>query len=210
MSLQMTILLTGGVVVGVTLLALLIIASPRLLRSYVISTGQPARAIILEKRLGRWATYSKEDGGNLLAQQLILKLQVHPPQGAPYVAEDKFMAKLIDLRRLNEGCDVQVRIARNNPQRVVCLPETVAASPNAPVAARAGLAMANFAEQASRGGPAGAEQAVEALRAQGIQARPMAQEDPKAKLAKLKEMLDSGLITPQEFEAKKREILARI
>ena len=88
MSLQMTILLTGGVVVGVTLLAVLIIAMPRLLRSYVISTGEPARATILEKRLGKWATYSKEDGGHLLAQEVILKLQVHPPHGAPYVAED--------------------------------------------------------------------------------------------------------------------------
>jgi len=38
----------------------------------------------------------------------------------------------------------------------------------------------------------------------------MAQEDPKAKIAKLKDMLDSGLITPQEFEAKKKEILARM
>jgi hypothetical protein len=210
MSLEMTILLTGGVVVGVTLLAVLILAGPRLLRSYVISTGAPARATILQKRLGRWATYSKEDGGNMLAQQVILSLQVYPAQGAPYVAEDTFMAKMIDLRRLNEGCDIQVRIARNNPQRVVCLPETVAASANAPVAARAGVAMANFAEQVARGGPAGAEHAVAALQAQGIQPRPLVQDDPKAKIAKLKEMLDSGLITPQEFEAKKREILARM
>jgi hypothetical protein len=39
---------------------------------------------------------------------------------------------------------------------------------------------------------------------------PVALDDPKAKLEKLKEMLASGLITQQEFEAKKKEILARM
>lgn len=36
------------------------------------------------------------------------------------------------------------------------------------------------------------------------------QEDPVAKIKQLKEMLDFGAITPEEFEAKKREILDRI
>ena len=201
-----------GLISGIVLLVLLIFGLPPLLRYYVKSTGEPAKATILEKRFGRWIMYSgSEYSRNVSAQQVILKLEVHPTNGMLYIAEDKFMAKAMDLLRLNVGCDIQVRIARNNPKRVVCLPNTVVASSNAPVQARAGLAVANFAEQVSRGGLAGAEQVREALQAQGIQAvLPITQDDPKAKIEKLKDMLDSGLITQQEFETKKREILAKM
>jgi membrane protease subunit (stomatin/prohibitin family) len=36
------------------------------------------------------------------------------------------------------------------------------------------------------------------------------QEDPKAKLKQLKEMLDDGLITKEEYEKKKQDILSRM
>ncbi len=38
----------------------------------------------------------------------------------------------------------------------------------------------------------------------------MPQDDPKAALEKLKEMLDAGLINQQDYEKKKAEILARM
>ncbi len=206
------LLLVGGLIAVVVLIMFLIFGLPPLRRYYVRSTGEPATATILEMRLGRWAMYSGgEYSHNVTAQQVILKLEVHPTNGAPYVAEDKFMAKAMDLMRLNEGCDLQVYIARNDPKRVVCVPSSVTASAQAPVAARAGLAMANLAEQASRGGSTGAQQVLEALRAQGIQATPpIAADDPQAKLEKLKSMLNSGLITQAEFESKKKDILARM
>jgi len=205
-------LLFGGIIIGFVLLIFLIFGFSPLMRYYVRSTGTPARATILGKRSGRWVSYSgSEHNGSVTAQQVILKLEVHPDNAMPYIAEDKFMAKALDLMCLNEGCDIQVYIARNNPKRVVCLPDTVVASPDAPVQARTGVALADLAKQISRAGPTGAEQVIEALRAQGIQAAaPLAQPDTKAKLAELKGMLDSGLITQQEFEAKKKELLARM
>ncbi len=202
-----------GILIGIIALVLfLMFGLPPLIRLYVRSTGTPASATILERRFGRWTAYTGgEYNHSVSAQQVILKLQVRPPNEAPYVAEDKFMARAMDLMRLNEGCDVQVVIARGNPKRVVCLPETVTASANAPVSARAGLAMADFAEQASHGGRVGPEQVMQALRAQGIQPRPpVTADDPKAKIEQLKEMLNSGLITQAEFESKKKEILARM
>ena len=146
----------------------------------------------------------------MVSQKIILKLEVHPSNGAPYIAEDRFMAKSMDVMRLNEGCDVQVSVARNHPKWVVCLPETVTASPNAPVQARASLAMADFAEQVSRGGSTDPQQVMEALRARGVRTSTLAApDDPKAKLEKLKEMLTEGLITQKEYEAKKAEILSK-
>jgi hypothetical protein len=207
-----TMLFVAGLIGAIALLVFLFFGLPPLLRYYVRSTGQPAKATILQIRFGRWTVHSGgEHSQNVSAQQVILRLEVHPPNDAPYIAEDKFMAKALDLMRLNEGCEIQVFIARNNPKRVVCLPNTVTAASNAPVAARAGLAMASFAEQASRGGLVGAEQVLEALRAQGIQpAPPVAEDDPQVKIEKLKDMLNSALITQAEFESKKKEILARM
>ncbi len=216
MELAGVILLVGGLIGGVLLLVFLIYGLKPLIRWYIKSTGEAARATILDVNMGKWVVYSgSEYSGNVQSQQVILKLEVHPNNGAVYVAEDKFMARAMDLMRLRQGCDIQVRIASNNPKRVVCLPETVTAPAGSPVQARAGLAMADFAEQVARGGSFGTEQVMEALRAQGIvpaamPSMPGVQGDPKERLAKLKEMLDSGLISPQEYEAKKQEILSQM
>jgi len=130
----------------------------------------------------------------------------------PYVAEDRFMAKAMDMLRLNAGCDIQVRIARHNHKRIVCLTETLTAPSNAPVEARSGLAMADIAVKVSRGEVTGTQQMLDALKAQGIFPAEQVVEpgNPKAKIEMLKNMLDNGLITQQEFENKKKEILARM
>ena len=197
---------------GILLILFLFLGLPPLLRMYVKSTGKRASATILEKHYGRGSVYSGSSyNHNLIAQKVILKLEVHPADAAAYIAEDRFLAKSMDDMRLNVGCDLQVSIARNNPKRVVSLPETVTASAYAPVQARAGLAMANLAEQVAHGGSAGPEQVMAALQAQGVRTvTPPTADDPKAKLEELKELLNSGLITQQEFETKKAGILARI
>ncbi len=203
-------------IVGIVFFILfLFLGLPPLLRMYIKSTGERTLATILEKRYARGTIYSgRGQNSNVIAQNIVLKLEVHPINGATYIAEDRFMAKSMEIMRLSEGCDLQVSIARNNPKWVVSLPETVTASPNASVQARAGLAMANFAEQVAHGGATGPEQVMAALRAQGVRPytppAPSTQADPKAKLEKLKEMLNSGLITQQEFETKKAEILSKM
>lgn len=185
---------------------------PPIIRWYIKSTGQRARAVILEAHSGRGAIYSgSEYNHHLVAQKMILKLEVHPTNGATYIAEDRFMVKAMDLMKLTSGCDVQVYIARNNPKWVVSLPETITASPNASVQARANLAMANLAQQAAHGGGMSPQDVMNALQAQGLHTHPMSStDDPKAKLEKLKDMLNSGLITQQEYDIKKNEILANL
>jgi hypothetical protein len=213
MDSQTISLLVWEIIGGIALLVFLIFGLPPLMRYYVKLTGEPARATILEIRFGRWTAYSGSGSSqSVTAQRVILKLEVHPANAMPYTAEDKFMAKAMDLLRLNQGCDLQVRIARHNPKRVVCLPDTLTASSSAPLEARGGLAMANLAEQVSRGKVAGPQQVLDALGAHGIFPAdlPVTPADPKAKIEMLKNMLDSGLITQQEFEDKKKDILARM
>ncbi len=196
----------------VLLVVFFVFILPWLMRAYIKSTGEHTKAVLLETRMRRGAMYSDgEHNQSLVAQNMTLKLEVHPRGGAPYIAEDHFMVKAIDLMRLTPGCEFQVAVARGNPKRVVCLPETITASANAPTQARANLAMANLIENASHGGSMSPQDVVNALHAQGVQTASMSQQDdPKAKLEKLKEMLSSGLITQQEYETKKVEILAKM
>jgi hypothetical protein len=73
------------------------------------------------------------------------------------------------------------------------------------------VAVANFAQKVARGEAASGQSVMETLQAEGVRTRPMAaSDDPKLKLGKLKEMLTAGLITQQEFETKKAEILAQM
>ncbi len=185
-------------------------------RSIIISNGNHARAKILGKKLGNWTMGSDgHDGRNVTAQQVILKLEVHPDDALTYVCEDKFMAKAKDLVMLNEGCDIQVVISKSNPMRVVCLPETVTASLDAPVQARAGMAMADLIDQAAHGQVPTTEQVLASLQAQGVKTTSFVDNssqpgDPKTALTTLKAMLDAGLINQQEFDTKKKDILGRM
>jgi hypothetical protein len=194
------------------LVALLIVAFllmyllPVLTRQIIKSSGELANAVILEVNHGKNAVYSGDR--NLTAQELIIKLEVQPANGPAYQAQDRFMANTLDMMKLRAGCDLQVRVSKSNPAKVVCLPETIRASANAPLESRASLAMASLV---ANNGKASPEDVRKAFEAQGIRQRPQPEaDDPKAKLEKLKDMLDSGLITQTEFEAKKADILAKL
>ena len=241
MTLNGIIFMVVGILLLVGLTMFFIYGLEPLKRSILKSSGQPATAKIIGKQFGRWVTYSgSEYSSSVSSQQIILKLEVHPPAGVAYIAQDKFMAKAMDLMRLNEGCMIQVYIDKHNPQRVVCDPKTVTVSANSPAASRAGLAMADLVGQFSQGGAVpSTDQVLDALKAQGLNVTPpvipanyasmvppniptsyasmvppvipgMGQDDPKTKIEKLNEMLTAGLITQQEFDAKKKEILARM
>lgn len=100
-----------------------------IVRWYIKSTGAPARAVILELRFGDLEMYSGGDqyghGGRLTSKQAILKLEVHPNNGATYTTEDRFWVSASFVSQLTPGRELQVVIARNNPQRVVSLLETL-------------------------------------------------------------------------------------
>jgi hypothetical protein len=236
MDLQGVIILVVALLVVIGITFFLIYGLNPMIRSSIKASGIPAKAKILEQRLGRMAVYSGDEYSNTVSsQQVILKLQVYPPNGAPYIAEDKFMAKALDLMRLTAGCELTVYIAKGNPQKVVCDPKTVSASLSAPVGARAGMAMADLASQTTWNSVPDLNQVMDALKAHGVQGVPPvmpgmppavpgypqnipgyppsipgAQEDTKAKMENLKAMLESGLITQQEFDAKKKDLLDRM
>ena len=108
----------------------LILALPSLSRAVVRSTGQPAEAVILARRTGAGQVYGANQA--LVAQELVLSLEIHPAAGAAYQAEVRAMVSLTDAARLEPGCIVQVRIARNDPRQVAVLPETSRPGPNVP------------------------------------------------------------------------------
>jgi hypothetical protein len=208
----MDILILIGIPVLLVLVFVVIglaIAFPYISRALVKSTGTPAEAVILSKRDGKKAVYGSER--SLIAQEIILKLEVHPTAGAPYETEIRYMAGVMDAMRLEPGYIVQVRVARGNPSNVAVLAETSRPGPNASNVARAQVAVANFAQKVARGEVASGQSVMETLQAEGVHTRPMAApDDPKLKLEKLKELLAAGLITQQEFETKKAEILAQM
>ena len=145
-------LLAGGIVFLTVLIIFLLVGLQPLMRAIIKSTGTPARARILDRSIGKWVmTDGNEYSRNVTRQLITLKLEVHPQDAITFITEDKFMAKPEDLMKLNAGCDIQVMIAKDNPERVVCLPETVTAPVDAPARARAGVAMADIVEQALQG-----------------------------------------------------------
>ncbi|MBI5296254.1 MAG: SHOCT domain-containing protein [Chloroflexi bacterium] len=204
------------ILVGIPLLLVAIfvviglaIAFPYISRAVVKSTGAPAEAVILSKRAGKGAAYGSNR--SLIAQEIILKLEVHPAVGAPYETEIRYMEDVMNAMRLEPGYIVQVRVARGNPDNVAVLAETSRPGSNASNLARAQVAVANFAQKVARGEAANGQGVMETLQAEGVRAHPMAaQDDLRARLEKLTEMMTAGLITQQEFETKKAEILAKI
>ena len=127
----------GLIILAVILLAFLgffiYIGVPGMIfRWYIKSTGEPARAIILERRMGDLEMYSGGNeyghGGQLTSKQVILKLEVHPNNGANYVAEDRFWATPFSITQMTPGKEMSVVVARNNPNRVVSMPETIVAA----------------------------------------------------------------------------------
>jgi hypothetical protein len=160
-----TVILT--IIIGIFLVIGLIISlnfgMKLIRRSMVKSSGQQATAIICGKQYGRWVTYSRlEHMEGVSDRQVILKLEVHPIAGVPYIAYDKFMAKRDDVSRLNEGCLIQVYIDSRNPQNIVCDPKTVTTSTetlskygvgiDGADSVRADIVMADIANQVALGG----------------------------------------------------------
>jgi len=155
------------------------------------SNGTQARAKILEVRKAGWGWYA---GGqysqSLVFQPIKVKLEVHPNNGAPYIAHDRFNAKPKDYREnIKPGVEMQVAVSSFSPQWVASLPETIVTT-----------------------APAWTNNSSSRKHAVKASVNPMQQEDYDAseKLEELKDMLDSNLITPQDYEKKKAEILAKM
>ena len=93
---------------------------------FIKANGDTAKAVILEMRDAGWGWYAgSRYSETLIFQPVRVKLEVHPNNGAPYIAQDRFNAKREDYRyKLKPGIEMQVSIARFNPQWVASWPET--------------------------------------------------------------------------------------
>jgi hypothetical protein len=179
-------IVVAGLVIG-ALYYLWVFLTP-LLRKWLIKlNSERGKAIILEvKEIGNGYIVRSNMTSTYTVQPVRVKLEVHPNNRAAYIAYDRFKVKgRIDLP---VGGEMQVEVSRFNPHWVVALPETTTHVGGQ--SQKQGISPGIFGiSSMSSGQPAN---------------------DPKAELGKIKEMLDSQLITQQDYEKKKDEILAKM
>jgi hypothetical protein len=152
----------------------------------IMKNGTPAKAIA--------KGFAEPVPGDRFAMQILL--EVHPPSGAPYEVQYVFPSTRMKAA-LTVGMELPVKISAEDPQKVAvqwdAQQASIAAAGGDMAAVMDGMqsTYGNVADQAMRDAQA---------KAKG--------EDPAEKLKKLGQMRDSGLITAEEFEAKKKDLLA--
>ena len=152
----------------------------------VIKNGVPGKAIV--------KGFAEPVPGDKFAMHI--PLEIHPPSGAPYTIDYVFPTTRMKAA-ITVGMEIPVKLLPDQPERVAVQWDAQQAS----IAAAGGdMAAVMSGMQATYGGVA--DQAMRQAQANA------AAEDPTAKLQKLSQMRDSGLITEEEFAAKKKEILA--
>jgi len=93
---------------------------------FIKANGETAKAVILESKDAGWGWYSgSRYSQSLVFQPVKVKLEVHPANGSPYIAQDRFNANHKYYRFIQPGAEIQVSIASFNPQWVASWPETV-------------------------------------------------------------------------------------
>ncbi len=151
----------------------------------VLEKGVPAKAVV--------KGFAEPLPGDRFAMRI--PLEVHPPQGAPYQVDYVFPTARMKAP-MTAGMEIPVKLLPDQPERVAVQWDAQQAS----IAAAGGdMAAVMGGLQATYGGVA--DQAMRQAQANA------AAEDPAAKLQKLAQMRDSGLITEAEFQTKKKEIL---
>jgi hypothetical protein len=133
--------------------------------------------------------------GDRFAMQILL--EVHPPGGgAPYEVQYVFPSTRMKAA-ITVGMEIPVKVHPEDPQRIAVQWDAQQAS----IAAAGGdYAAVTQGMQSTYGNVA--DQAMRDAQAKS------ASEDPAEKLKKLGEMRDAGLITSEEFEEKKKDLLA--
>ena len=205
---------------------------PILTSDRLLKRGKPASATVLQV----WDTGVTIDEFDI---QVGLLLEVRPPGHPPYQVKTKALVPRIQPTLYQPGMVVQVRYDPKKPKKVAIegigprVGSGAAASPTVmmsagtvnyqgkaytsvddlPPEARAKYekAMSALADKDGNGipdileGVLGNISVVQAGQSTGVP-----RTDPAEKLRKLEEMLDESLITRQEYEAKKAEILSRM
>ena len=154
----------------------------------ILKSGTPGKAVA--------KGFAEPVPGDRFAMQILL--EVHPPSGTPYEVAYVFPTTRMKAA-ITVGMEIPVKVHPEDPQRIAVQWDAQQAS----IAAAGGdMAAVTSGLQATYG--SAANDAMEAAKANA------AAEDPAAKLKKLTEMRDSGLINDEEFAAKKAELLAEM
>jgi uncharacterized protein YukE len=151
----------------------------------VLEKGTPAKAVA--------KGFAEPVPGDKFAMHI--PLEVHPPSGAPYNVDYVFPTTRMKAA-VSVGMEVPIKIHPEDPSRIAVQWDAQQGS----IAAAGGdMAAVTQGLQQTYGGVADA--AMREAKAK------QAAEDPTTKLKKLGEMRDAGLISSEEFDAKKAELL---
>lgn len=165
----------------------------------VLEKGTPAKAVA--------KGFAEPVAGDRFAMHILLT--VHPPSGAPYDVDYVFPTTRMKAA-ITVGMEIPVKIHPEDPQRIAVQWEAqqgaIAAAGGDSAAVMQGLQQTygNVADDAMRQAQA-AGTPMPVPPPPG--AAPAGDDDPAAKLEKLGQMRDAGLITSEEFDAKKAELL---
>jgi uncharacterized protein YukE len=151
----------------------------------VLEKGTPAKAVA--------KGFAEPVPGDKFAMHI--PLEVHPPSGAPYTVDYVFPTTRMKAA-VSVGMEVPIKIHPEEPNRIAVQWDAQQGS----IAAAGGdMAAVTQGLQQTYGGVADA--AMREAKAK------QAAEDPTTRLKKLGEMRDAGLISSEEFDAKKAELL---
>jgi len=154
----------------------------------ILKNGTPAKAVA--------KGFTEPVRGDKFAMQI--PLEVHPATGEAYQVNYVFTAARMKAP-ITAGMEIPIKIDPEDPQRIAVQWDAQQAS----IAAAGGdMAAVTSGLQATSGNAA--NEAMEAAKAGA------AADDPATKIKKLGEMRDAGLITNEEFDAKKAELLAEM
>jgi Short C-terminal domain len=154
----------------------------------VLEKGTPAKALA--------KGFAEPVPGDRFAMHI--PLEVQPPSGDPYEVDYVFPTTRMKAA-ITVGMELPVKIHPDDPMRIAVQWE---AQQGAIAAAGGDMAAVTQGLQATYGNAA--DDAMREAKAK------QAAEDPAEKLKKLGQMRDSGLITSEEFDAKKAELLSEI
>ena len=82
--------------------------------SRILQTGTPARAQVMQIQMGGMTVTT----GVHRRLQVVLTLQVQPPNGAPYVTQLQTLISELNIPQIQPGSMLQVRIDPMNPQKL--------------------------------------------------------------------------------------------
>jgi hypothetical protein len=163
----------------------------------VLKTGIPAKGVV--------KGFAEPVQGDRFAMHI--PIEVHPPEGEPYQVDYVFPTTRMKAA-ISVGMEIPIKIHPNDPNKIAVQWDAQQAS----IAAAGGdmAAVTKGFENTYSGAADAAMRQAMANQQAGAGAAPAAKEDPAERLRKLGELKDSGVLSDEEFEAKKAEILKEL